>query len=201
VCDVRVLPGDRAWRFCGLDCRCSVALLAGDGGGLWITVPSDPLGMRDCNPLNYWPYNHSVLIRITGSTVEGNNASSTLSSGGGLHLSSGGMLFVANSTFQGNSATLFGGGLCLGAGSNSDTCALQLAAGTVIADNSAGHGSAQVFMACAADMSVAIPINLTYMGSQVGVRLREMPRWHPMHFKLLFVASVVMALVYLLDSW
>ncbi len=138
-----------------------------------IAVPSDPMGMRDCPPLNYWPYNHNVLILVTDSTVEGNNATSTISSGGGLYLSSGGLLVVANTTFQGNSAGLFGGGLGLGAGDSSDTCAMQLAAGTVVAGNSAGHGSAQVYMGCAADLSVAIPINLTSMGSQVGVL--EMP--------------------------
>ncbi len=91
-----------------------------------------------------------------------------------MHLSAGGLLFVTDSAIQGNSAGLFGGGVGLGTGSNTDTCALQLAAGTIVADNFAGHGSAQVFMGCAADMSVAIPINLTSMGSQVGVR--EIPR-------------------------
>ncbi len=130
-------------------------------------MPSDPLGMRNCFPLNYWPYDHSVSILITGSMFDCNNASSPVSSGGGLHMSGGGMLFVTNSTLQGNSAGLFGGGLSVGAGDISDTCGLQLASGTSVANNSAGHGSAQVFMGCAADMSVAIPINLTSMGSQV----------------------------------
>jgi hypothetical protein len=143
-------------------------LFAGDGGGIWIAIPSDPQASTDCpSPTTYWPYSHGVLILIMGSMIDGNSATSPVSSGGGLHLSSGGLLFVASSKFHGNSAGLFGGGLGLGTGDNSDTCALQLAAGTDIADNTAGHGSAQVFMGCAADISVAIPINLTSMGSQV----------------------------------
>lgn len=85
-----------------------------------------------------------------------------------MFLATGGVLVVSRSSFRGNSAGLFGGGVSLGSGQGSGTCALQLLAGTSFTDNASGHGGAQVSMGCAGDMLVqGTTMALTSVGTQV----------------------------------
>lgn len=165
---------------------CSPLLLcwAGNGGGVAISVTSDPQPRRTCPGLpywpggnvTYWPYSHSTQVTISNCTIANNVASSPTSSGGGVHLAEGGLLALRGSVLRGNTAGLFGGGLCLGSGQSSDTCALQLLEGTAVMDNAAGHGSAQVYMGCTADMLVQqSSIGLTSRSTQVCLGWHRQP--------------------------
>jgi hypothetical protein len=132
--------------------------MAGDGGGLSVQVSDDVQVDDTCTgpPFDgayaYWNFVHSTSITVSNSTFHGNAATSVRSSGGGLHVASGGLLAIRNSTLSDNYAGLFGGGVSLGTGDSSDTCALQLREGVALVNNVARHGGSQVSMGCAADM-------------------------------------------------
>jgi fibronectin-binding autotransporter adhesin len=150
--------------------------VTGNGGGVSISVPGDPQPSAYCpsppvSNFTYWSCKHSSFIYVTNSTLNNNTASSPSSSGGGLYLASGGLLSVSGSSVSRNTAGLFGGGLGLGSGDRSDTCALQLLSGTTLAGNTAGHGGAQVYMGCSADMLLdQFSMALTLSGTQVTVK-------------------------------
>jgi hypothetical protein len=150
-------------------CVCDiVSLPLGNGGGVAILVPAEPQPEPQPESLVYWAFSHSSLIYITNSTFTNNTASSQASSGGGLYLTSGGLLAISGSSFCGNYAGLFGGGIGLGSSNSLDTCELQLLAGTTFTYNAAGHGGAQLHMGCAADMLVeGLSMMLTMSGTQV----------------------------------
>jgi hypothetical protein len=147
---------------------------SGNGGGVSVSVPDDSQRPQDCpgpppsGSLIYWPYTHSTFINVTNSTFANNTALSPTSSGGGLYLSSGGLLAISGTSFRGNDAGWFGGGIGIGSGGSSATCALHLLSGTTLADNTAGHGGAQVYMGCTADVLVDESyVALTPVGTQV----------------------------------
>jgi hypothetical protein len=85
-----------------------------------------------------------------------------------VYLGPGGLLRATNSNITNNHAGLFGGGLGLGGGGNSDTCGVVLSE-CVLEGNTADHGGAQIYMACQGDMSLSsTQIPMGTGGSQVG---------------------------------
>lgn len=89
-------------------------------------------------------------VDVVDSVVQDNVAQCARCSGGGIFLTSGGLLTVAGSVVEGNSVGYFGGGIAVGDTEDTvlDTCALRLWNGTAVAGNVAGVGVAQVCMDC-----------------------------------------------------
>jgi hypothetical protein len=143
--------------------------VGGSGGGLAVLVPLDPRPLEsDCDS----PYPcmlHYMSITFADAVFVNNSATDALAgaSGGGLFLASGGAVVAMGVTLENNSAALFGGGAAL-AGSNGPTCSLHMGGGSVVRNNTAGHGGAQVYMGCSSDLVVSdAVVHMNLNGSQV----------------------------------
>ncbi len=150
-------------------------IAGGFGGGMAISIPPDeqPVvgGCPSGKAKTFWNFTHDAQVFIDWAQVINNSAvggdAGGLRVGGGLYMGQGGALTLSNSIVVGNHATLFGGGLGLGGGGGSETCGVALV-GCQLANNTADHGGAQLYMACAADLDVnATVMQLGTTGSQV----------------------------------
>lgn len=141
----------------------------GSGGGIFVRVSEDPQQAIPCSAVDFFPFNHSVAITLTNSTVTNNVADGDVyACGGGVFVSAGAVLTISNSTITGNRAGQFGGGLAVGSG----TGALRIISGSVLSGNSA-KGGAQLYMDGSADVFVSdSTIEMSVDDSQVG------PAWH-----------------------
>ena len=159
----------------------------GHGGGAMISVPPDhqphqpDVAWSVCEFASFWPHSHASRVTLTSATVRGNRASTGKSSvqhGGGLYVGPGGFVTLTNVSLTSNLASQFGGGLATGAGGGGATCALSLV-GCHVADNTAGHAGAQVYMGCSAGLSAQdSAFTLSTTGSQVGPGPELMCRPH-----------------------
>ena len=116
-------------------------------------------------------YTHSYAVSLTDSVVSGNVAQCLQCSGGGVYLSTGGLLTLTSTAIVNNSATQFGGGMYLGLGDSfgsKSTCGLVMD-GCTISDNAAGQAGAQLYSTCLGNVVVVnTTVDMTDVGTQVG---------------------------------
>lgn len=159
-----------------------LCLVSGDGGGIIILnqIEDTPSNVLYCDgypsyevpapQYRQWPPTFTVTISHTA--VIDNRASCFVGvcSGGGLSMAqvtkaaltsgsftySGGYLRIVDSTFEGNYASTFGGGLYLGGATPGlPSCSVLITNGSSIANNTALRAGSQIYNGCAGNFSVS----------------------------------------------
>ena len=142
----------------------------GNGGGLLISTPVDPQPVLSCyTPPTYWPYVYTTTVTLTHCSIERNTAACLSCCGGGVSVSLGGHVTLVDTTVANNTSSQFGGGLQAGElGDSQSTCAITVSHGSVVQDNAAGRGGAQVYSVCHGDVLFAdAAVSMTASASQV----------------------------------
>ena len=145
-----------------------------DGGGLLFNSGGTERVCSDRVFDSFRTFDYGVVVTLADSLFEGNVAGCDTCAGGAFSVMNGGYFVVHNTTIVGNAAGQFGGGVSLGDLSSLNPCGMQVCAGSVIANNSAPHGGAQVYHGCLGNLTVDdSTMQLTNGATQVVWALRR----------------------------